>query len=158
MFWYTKINAEKINSGALLADAWHHRSDALSSIGAFIGLIFAQHGFPIMDSIASLIITVFIVKVAIDIFMDAINKLVDKSCDDKIEKEIYNFINKNDNIECIDMLQTRMFGNKIYVDVEIGVKSTYTLKDAHSIAENIHNGIENKFDNVKHVMVHVNPI
>lgn len=158
MYWYTKINAEIINSDALLADAWHHRSDALSSVGALIGIVFARNGFPIMDTIASLTITLFIVKVAKDIFICAINKLVDKSCDDETEKEIYNFISSYEKVETIDKLRTRLFGNKVYVDIEIGLNSQYTLKEAHNIAEQVHKGVENKFSNIKHVMVHVNPI
>ena len=86
MFWYTKINARRIDSSALMADAWHHRSDAFSSVGALIGIAGARLGFPIMDSIASLVIFVFIIKAAYDIFRDAVDKMVDHSCDDETEK------------------------------------------------------------------------
>ena len=85
MFWYTKINARRIDSSALMADAWHHRSDAFSSVGALIGIAGARLGFPIMDSIASLVIFVFIIKAAYDIFRDAVDKMVDHSCDDETE-------------------------------------------------------------------------
>ena len=81
MFWYTKMNAARIDSSALLADAWHHRSDAFSSVGALIGIAGARLGFPVMDSIASLVIFLFIMKAAYDIFKDAVNKVVDHSCD-----------------------------------------------------------------------------
>ena len=81
MYWYTRYYAKKIDSSALMADAWHHRSDALSSIGALIGILGARIGFPIMDSIASLVIFIFIAKAAFDIFKDAIDKMVDHSCD-----------------------------------------------------------------------------
>ena len=83
MFWYTRINAKRIDSGALMADAWHHRSDALSSVGALIGIGGAQLGFPVMDSIASLVICIFILKAAYDIFKHAIDKMVDKACDEE---------------------------------------------------------------------------
>lgn len=158
MFWYTKMNAEKIKSGALMADAWHHRSDSLSSIGALIGVWFARHGYVRMDAIASIIIFLFIAKAAYDIFIDAIDKLIDKSCDIETEKEIYNFVKNNRDIESIDLLQTRMFGNKIYVDLEVGVNQNYTLKEAHSIAEDLHDSIEREFSDIKHIMVHVNPV
>jgi len=140
-----------------MADAWHHRSDALSSIGALVGIGGARIGFPIMDSIASLVIFVFIAKAAFDIFKDAVYKMVDHSCDEETEKQIYDCIIENENILGIDLFQTRIFGNKIYVDVEIGVDASYNLQEAHDIAELVHKKIEEKFSRVKHVMVHVNP-
>lgn len=157
MFWYTRYYAKKIESGALLADAWHHRSDALSSVGALVGIIGARMGYPIMDSLASLVIFGFIAKAAYDIFMDAVDKMVDHSCDDDMENEIYKCVMENEDVLKIDMLQTRMFGNKIYVDVEIGVNREYTLHKAHDIAEKVHEKIEDSFPKVKHIMVHVNP-
>ena len=89
MYWYTRHYAKKIDSSALMADAWHHRSDALSSVGALIGIGGAMLGFPIMDSIASLVIFIFIVKAAYDIFKDAVDKMVDHSCDEAMERAIY---------------------------------------------------------------------
>ncbi len=157
MYWYTRYYAKKIDSSVLMADAWHHRSDAFSSIGALIGIGGARLGFPIMDSIASLVIFVFIVKAAFDIFRDAMDKMVDHSCDDETEKQIYDCVMQNENVEGIDLLQTRIFGNKIYVDVEIQVNASYTLQVAHNIAEEVHQDIEKNFPKVKHIMVHVNP-
>jgi cation diffusion facilitator family transporter len=157
MFWYTKINAKKIDSGALMADAWHHRSDAFSSVGALIGLAGARLGYPVMDSVASLVIFLFIVKASYDIFMDAVDKMVDHSCDEETEKQLEDCIMKNENVKGIDMLHTRIFGNKIYVDIEIAVDGTYTLQQAHEIAEDVHDDIEKNFKKVKHIMVHVNP-
>lgn len=157
MFWYTKINAQKIDSSALMADAWHHRSDAFSSIGALIGIAGSRIGFPIMDSIASLVIFIFISKAAYDIFKDAIDKMVDHSCDDITEKQIYECVMKNNQVISIDFLQTRIFGNKIYVDIEIKVDGSYTLRKAHHIAEEVHQDIEAHFPKIKHIMVHVNP-
>ena len=157
MYWYTRYNAKKIDSSALMADAWHHRSDAFSSIGALVGIAGARLGFPVMDSVASLVIFVFIVKAAYDIFKDAIDKMVDHSCDDKTEREIRDCVMGNKDVLGIDLLQTRIFGNKIYVDVEIRANASYTLKEAHEIAESVHNDIEKNFPKVKHIMVHVNP-
>ena len=157
MYWYTRYYAKKIDSGALMADAWHHRSDAFSSIGALIGIAAARLGFPIMDSIASLVIFLFIVKAAFDIFRDAMDKMVDHSCDAETEKLIYDCVMKNKKVMGIDLLQTRIFGNKIYVDVEIQADASYTLQEAHDIAEAVHDDIEQNFCKVKHIMVHVNP-
>ena len=157
MFWYTRYYAKKIDSDALMADAWHHRSDAFSSIGALIGIAGARLGFPVMDSISSLVIFLFIAKAAFDIFKDAMDKMVDHSCDEETEKSIYECVLKNENVIEIDLLKTRIFGNKIYVDVEIQADASHTLLEAHHIAETVHNDIEQNFPKVKHIMVHVNP-
>lgn len=156
MFWYTKINAVKIDSSALMADAWHHRSDAFSSVGALIGVAGARLGFPVMDSVASLVIFVFIVKAAYDIFMDAVNKVVDHACDEETERQVYERVMGNEEVRGIDALHTRIFGNKIYVDLEIALDGDYTLRRAHEIAEEVHDDIERSFPKVKHIMVHVN--
>lgn len=157
MYWYTRHYAKKIDSSALMADAWHHRSDALSSVGALVGIGGAMMGFPVMDSVASIVIFVFIAKAAYDIFKDAMDKMVDHSCDDETEKEMRDFVLAQKEVLSVDLLHTRIFGNKIYVDVEIGVNGSYTLRQAHEIAEEVHEGIEKNFPKVKHVMVHVNP-
>ena len=157
MYWYTRYYAKKIDSGALMADAWHHRSDAFSSVGALIGIGGARLGFPIMVSVASLVIFVFIIKAAIDIFKDAMDKMVDHSCDEATENQIYACVLNNKGVRGVDMLHTRIFGNKIYVDIEIQVDASYTLKKAHGIAKEVHDDIEENFPKVKHIMVHVNP-
>lgn len=158
MYWYTKAAAKKINSGALMADAWHHRSDSLSSIGAFIGIFGARFGFPILDSVASVVICIFIEKAAFDIFKDAINKMIDKSCDEQTIQNIKEIIHKQDGVEAIDEVRTRLFGARIYVDVEIAADGNKSLKEAHEIAERVHDQIEEQIPMVKHCMVHVNPI
>lgn len=158
MFRYTKIYAVKTDSSALMADAWHHRSDALSSIGALIGIGGARLGFPIMDSAASFVIFIFIVKASYDIFKDAVYKMVDHSCDEETERKIYECVLRNREVQKIDLLHTRIFGNKIYVDVEIQVRGDYTLLRAHEIAEEVHDCIESDFPKIKHIMVHVNPL
>lgn len=158
MFWYTRAAARKINSGALMADAWHHRSDSLSSIGSFVGILGARLGYPIMDPLASVVICLFIGKAAVDIFRDAIDKMVDRSCDEKTEKHMKEEIEAVSGVEGIDLLKTRLFGSKIYVDIEIAVDGNLSLMAAHDIAEQVHHTIEEKFENVKHCMVHVNPV
>ena len=158
MFWYTKHFAKKINSGAMMADAWHHRSDAFSSVGALIGIAGARMGFPVLDSVASLIICVFIAKAAYDIFKDAIEKMVDHSCDESTEHAIRNCAASLDGVLNVDLLHTREFGSKIYVDMEISVDGKKSLAAGHAIAENVHNAIEAQFPKVKHIMIHVNPL
>ena len=157
MFWYTMYYAKRLHSSAFRADAWHHRSDALSSVGSFAGIALARIGFPIMDPIASLIICLFILKVAFDISQDALNKMLDTSGGKELEDTIRSFIEKQPGVIRIDLLHTRQFGDKIYIDLEIAVDGNIRLVEAHGIAENVHHKVEQEFPNVKHVMIHVNP-
>lgn len=157
MFWYTRFFAKRIESGALLADAWHHRSDAFSSVGALIGIWGARIGFPVMDSIASFVIFLFIAKAAYNIFKDAIDKMIDHSCSEETERQLYDFVILYEQVLGIDLLQTRLFGNKFYVDMEIVVDGSYTLQMAYEIAEKIHKDIEDNFPKVKHITVRVKP-
>ena len=157
MYWYTRFYAKKIDSSALMADAWHHRSDALSSIGALVGIAASRMGYPLMDPLASLVICVFIEKAAFDIFKDAIDKMVDKACDDETEQAIRDCAGQQEGVVRIDMLKTRVFGNKIYVDIEIEADGNETLREAHAVAERVHTCIESEFPKVKHIMVLVNP-
>ena len=157
MYWYTRNAAKKINSGALMADAWHHRSDALSSVGSFVGILGARMGFPMLDPLASVVICLFVVKAAVDIFRDAISKMTDRSCDQKTVNEMHDCIMNIRGVEGIDLLKTRSFGSKYYVDIEISADGNKKLWETHAIAENVHQAIEHQFPLVKHCMVHVNP-
>lgn len=157
MFWYTRHYAKILDSGAVMADAWHHRSDALSSVGALIGIAGARMGIPVLEPAASLLICAFILKAAYDIFRDAIDKMIDHSCDYQTECEIRDCVLEQDGVDGIDLLQTRIFGNKIYVDVEICMDGRKSLAEAHETAEKVHSEIELRFPKVKHIMVHVNP-
>lgn len=115
-------------------------------------------GFPILDPLASVVICLLIVKASVDIFRDAIDKMVDRSCDEKTEEEMRETILKVDGVKRIDLLQTRLFGSKMYVDIEIAADGAQTLDEAHETAEKVHHAIEETFAEVKHCMVHVNPI
>ncbi|HOP11602.1 MAG TPA: cation diffusion facilitator family transporter [Oscillospiraceae bacterium] len=158
MFWWTRAAAKKINSGALMADAWHHRSDALSSVGSFIGILGARLGLPILDPIASVVIAFFICKAAYDIFRDSVDKMVDKACPQDIVNQLREVIAATEGVNDIDVIHTRMFGSKIYVDVEISADGSKTLDESHMIAESVHDRLEAQFPAIKHCMVHVNPI
>jgi len=157
MFWYTRHYAKLLNSAAFMADAWHHRSDAFSSIGSLIGIAGARLGCLILDSIASLIICLFILKVAYDILKDALEKMLDTSCGDDYEKKLSDYISSQKDVVRVDLLHSRMFGNKIYIDLEIAVDGEKSLRDAHMVAERVHNNVEKNFPDVKHIMIHVNP-
>jgi len=157
MYWYTRKYAKLINSNALMADAWHHRSDALSSIGSLIGIVGSMLGFKLLDSIASIIICIFILKVAIDIFKDSVNKMVDKACSKETIENYKKIIKKIKGVKRIDLIKSRLFGNKIYLDVEISVDGNLKLVDAHNISHKVHDKLESSDKNIKHCMIHVNP-
>lgn len=157
MYWYTIHAARRIHSGALKADAWHHRSDALSSVGSFVGVLGARIGFPVLDAVASVVICGFILKAAFDIFADAVSKMTDQACDDGTVEALAELTRSQEGVQRLDDIKTRMFGNKIYVDIEISVDGEMKLREAHQIAEQVHDKIEEKFPLVKHCMVHVNP-
>lgn len=157
MYWYTRSAAKKIHSGALMADAWHHRSDALSSIGSFAGILGARLGFPALDPVACMVICFFILKASSDIFIDAVNKMMDRACGDGMVGLLREKILRQDGILRIDTMNTRQFGERAYVDLEICVPGELSLREAHRIAENVHEMVEREFPQVKHCMVHVNP-
>ena len=158
MYWYTRFYAKWLDSGALMADAWHHRSDALSSVGALIGIAGARMGYPVLDPIASLVICVFILKAACDVFQDAIRKMVDHACDEKMERALLCCAAAQSGVMGVDEIHTRIFGNKIYADIEIQADSQITLAESHAIARQVHNAIEAQFPKVKHILVSVNPV
>ena len=157
MYWYTRHYAKILNSPAFMADAWHHRSDAFSSIGSLTGIAGAMLGFPVLDSAASVVICLFILKVAYDILKDAISKMLDTSRGESYDKTLADYISAQENVICIDSLHSRMFGNKTYIDLEIQVDGNLSLRDAHAIAERIHNNVEEHFSDVKHITIHLNP-
>lgn len=157
MFWYTHHWARVIRSSAFEADAWHHRSDAMSSIGALVGVGGSMLGYPVLDPIASVVICLFILKQGISIIYDALKKMLDTSCGEQFEEEVRQLVDAENQVGHIDMLRTRMFGDKVYIDMEIAIDGSMQLTDAHAIAERVHDDIEHAFPEVKHVMIHVNP-
>lgn len=157
MYWYTRFYARRFDSGALMADAWHHRSDALSSIGAFVGIAGARAGFPWMDAVASLAICVFIVKAAYDIFRDAIEKMVDRSCGEDLENAISACATGQDGVLGVESIKTRVFGNRIYVVLEVFADGDLALRESDRIAKRVHDAIERKFGKIKHIAVFMKP-
>jgi len=157
VYWYVRSAAIKIDSTALMADAWHSRLDGITSIGSFVGIFGALMGFPILDAFIAIIICLFILKIALNIFRDAISKMTDKACDELTESQIRKTILSHDAVLDINNLKTRQFGNRIYVDVEILLNKKLSLKKAHQISEEVHNEIENKYPKVKHCMINIAP-
>ena len=157
MYRYTAKGAKEIESTALLADAWHHRSDALSSIGALIGIVGAIMGYAPLDALASLVICLLIGKVAVDIYWESVKQLIDHAGNREIVENIQKDIINTEGVIRIDDLKTRIHASKLYVDVECSVDQNLSFLSAHDIAEKIHHTVETNYTNVKHCMVHVNP-
>lgn len=157
MFWYTIAAAKRVNSTALTADAWHHRSDAMSSVGALIGIGGARLGWPILDPLASVVISLMIMKTAYDIARDAADRLTDKSCDSETEARMQTIIAEQEGVLGVGDLKTRLFGARIFVDATIICDGSTSLYQAHATAELVHKAIEKDFPTVKHCNVHVDP-
>ena len=158
MYWYTMHYAKILESDVFVADAWHHRGDSLSSIAALMGIAGSMLGYPVLDAVAGLVISLFILKIAFDIINDAITKITDQSLGREFDDKVRELAGMQEGVESVDKIQSRRFGSRSYVDIEIGVRGEISLYEAHDIAEKVHDAIENEFPNVKHAMVHVNPI
>jgi cation diffusion facilitator family transporter len=157
MYRYTAAAAKKINSGALKADAWHHRSDALSSIGSFAGILGAILGFAPLDAIAGAAISILVIKAAVTIFINSVKKMTDEACGEEYEGRLRERILSNENVVKIDSLKTRKFGERVYADVEISIDENLSFIKAHGTATDVHDDLEKTYPEIKHCTVHANP-
>lgn len=157
MYWYTRRAAVKTRSDALMDDAWHHRSDAFSSVACFLGILGARLGFPVLELITSVIICVFIVKAAADILIDAVQKMTDLPCDKKTVDALSGITARQEGVLGIDSLAARATGGRIYVDVTVCVAGTATLQEANRIAGRVRGALESGEPRVWHCMVQVTP-
>lgn len=157
MYHYTRRTAKAVESTALMADAWHHRSDAFSSIGSLIGIGGAMLGFPILDPIASIIIALFILKVAYSISREATGQLTDRAADPQTHDEICRIVESVEGVAHVDSLRTRVYVNQLCLDIRISVPGQMTVEEGHAISHNVENAIYEKYHNIKSCIVHVNP-
>ncbi len=157
MYWYTIFYAKKLDSQALKADAWHHRSDAFSSIAGFVGILGAMLGVYVLEGIATILIALLIVKVSYDIVKIVIRQLTDHAAPDNLVSKIYKTINDDEDVKNVDLLKTRISGSIIYVEAEIAVDSSLNIVEAHDIAQRVHDKIESTYEEVRHIVIHVNP-
>ncbi len=160
VYRYSMYKARKLQSQALEANAWHHRSDALSSMGTLIGIggaIFLGDKWVILDPIASVIVGAFIVKVAVDLLKDGIGDLTDKALPDFVEKEILQIVSEVEGVSNPHNLKTRRIGNHYAIELHIKMDGNITLKEAHDKATEIENLLRSKYGKETHVGVHVEP-
>ncbi len=160
LFWYTKIEGKKLNSQAMIANAWHHRSDAFSSVGTAIGIsgaILLGEPWRILDPIAGVIVSFFILKVAWDIAKPSIHELLDSSLPEKTVKELEQIITNAKGVEYFHNLRTRKIGENISVEVHVKVDKDLTVEISHEIASEIETTIRQRFGEHAFVIVHVEP-
>ncbi len=149
--------AKKINSSSLKADAWHHRSDALSSIAAFIGIGGAMLGFKILDPIASIIVAIVVVKVGANILKSSCDELMDSSISKQDISEIEALVSNHDNIYGIKDFKSRKYGSVAYVDMSILIDNNKTLEEAHDIADDLEKIIISNLNYIKEINIHTEP-
>ncbi|WP_315116999.1 cation diffusion facilitator family transporter [uncultured Clostridium sp.] len=157
LYWYTLMIARKIKSTSMEADAWHHRSDAISSIATFLGILGARMGFKILDPIAAILVCIIIVKVGVEYYLKAVKELVDHTASNDIMDRIRELSSDIEGVIKVNSLKTRIFGNKIYADVGICVDKSISIEQGHKIAELVHNTIESNMENIKHCSVYILP-
>lgn len=160
LFWYTKIEGKRLNSQAMIANAWHHRSDVFSSVGTSLGIsgaILLGERWRILDPIAGIVVSFFILKVAWDIAKPSVNELLDSSLPEPTEKEIEEIIAGTKGVKYFHNLKTRKIGEIISVEVHIKVDKTLTVEISHQIATEIEKSIRNKYGERSHVIVHIEP-
>ena len=160
VYRYSIIKARKLDSQALEANAWHHRSDALSSIGTLVGVggaIFLGQRWVILDPIASVVVGVFIGKVAFDLLRNGVGDLTDKALPESVEQEILKMISEVEDVGNPHNLKTRRVGNHYAIELHIKMKGDITLTQAHDKATEIENLLRSKYGPETHVGVHVEP-
>ncbi|OPJ55073.1 cation diffusion facilitator family transporter [Alkalithermobacter paradoxus] len=154
-FYITIKVANKINSPSLKADAWHHRSDSLSSIGALLGIIGSRLGFKILDPIAGVLVSILVIKVGIDILKTSANELLDYSINKDEEEKIRNIIISVEGVNHITSFKSRKHGPYVYIDLAICVDPNITVYKGHEIAHNVEDKIKESIDNIKGIAVHI---
>jgi len=160
LFWYTKIIGVKVNSQAMKANAWHHRSDAFSSIGTALGIsgaILLGEKWRVLDPIAGIIVSFFILKVAWDIAKPSINELLESSLSEETVNDIIEIIEKHSDVKGFHNMKTRRIGDSYAIEFHIKVDKELTVESSHKIATEIEKSIRTKFGNQTHIGIHIEP-
>ena len=160
VYRYSIVKARKLNSKAVEANAWHHRSDALSSIGTAVGIsgaIFLSQRWIILDPIASVVVGAFIVKVAFDLLKNGIGDLMEQSLPDKVEDEIMSLVAELPGVSEPHDLRTRRIGNHYAIELHILMDGNLSLREAHDKASEVEDLLRQHYGEETHVAVHVEP-
>lgn len=158
---FTVSVGKKVESQAVIANAWHHRSDALSSIGTAIGIggaILLGKGWAVLDPIAALVVSVFIVKTALGLLSTSSGELLEKSLPKEVEKKIVDIVESEPEVSEVHHLCTRRIGNNIAIEMHIRMPGDISLKDSHTRASNIERKLRQHFGEHTHINLHVEPL
>ena len=158
LYWYTIAAAKRIRSVSLKAEAWHHRSDALSSIGSFAGVLGARLGVPILDPIASIVICLFIFKVAFDLVRTGLNELLERSLPADVEEEILRIVTADPEVCQPHNLRTRRIGAAIAVEVHVRMDGAMTVARSHALTVDIERRLRARFGEGTMIAIHVEPL
>ncbi len=157
LFQYTRRVGEETRSKLLLANAWHHRSDAFSSVVVVFGIAAVFMGYPFADAIAAIIVGFMIAKMGIVLVLESINELVDSSLPEDFVREIRRVIKQTPGVQSIHLLRTRRMGEDAYVDTHIVVDSRISVSEGHMIGDAVRDRLKREFDDVVDVLVHIDP-
>lgn len=156
MYHYTAVNAKKTGSAALRADAWHHRSDALSSVAVLIGLVFVYFGFNIAENIVTVAVALLIIWQAFKIIKSSAGQMLDEAADPQLIEKVRECILSVEGVAGIESLKTRKYADMYFVDLDIYLPEDLTLEKAHAISHEVHDRLEAGFK-IKHVQIHCSP-
>lgn len=160
VYRYSMVKARQLNSQAVEANAWHHRSDALSSLGTAVGIggaIFFGQRWTVLDPLASCFVGVLIVKVAVDLLRNALGDLLEHSLPDAVEEEILQLVASLSGVVEPHNLRTRRIGNHYAIELHIRMKGDITLREAHDKASEVEALLKHHYGRETHVAVHVEP-
>jgi len=157
LYQYTKRIARKTRSKLLLANAWHQRSDAISSIVVLFGIGAVILGYPLADAIAAIVVALMVAKIGLNLVLESVKELVDTSLPPKLVAEIRKAIMSIDGVEGIHLLRTRQMGEDALIDAHIIVDPRITVSEGHSIGDTVRDELINRFDDIMDVLVHVDP-
>jgi len=157
LYQYTMLIARRIHSKLLEANAWHHRSDAISSFVVLIGIAGAMIGYPVLDAVAAFIVALMIAQIAWQLISSSFRELVDTAVDDETQQKIIDLITQTDGVVNLHMLRTRMMGSKILVDAHLQVQPRLSVSEGHQIAETVEYLLKNKIDHMQDVTIHIDP-
>ena len=160
LYKYTVYKGNTLNSKAVVANAWHHRSDAFSSIGTLIGIagaIFLGEKWRVLDPIAAFIVSTFIIKVAVDLVKPCIDELLEKSLSNEVEEKTLSIVTAFPEVDQPHHLRTRRIGNNIAIEVHIRMDGAMSLKDAHDITKEIEAALKSEFGQNTHIGIHMEP-
>ena len=161
VYQYSMVKARKLDSQVLAANAWHHRSDALSSIGTAIGIggaIFLGQRWTVLDPLASLVVGAFIVKVALELLRDGVSDLMEHSLPDDVEEEMLRMVGEVPGVAYPHDLRTRKIGNRYAIELHILMDGNMSLRDAHNKASEVEDLLRARYGQDTHVAVHVEPL